>query len=41
MSNILVIAQHPDDETLGCRGTLLSHIKEGDAEAFVLIKEIK
>ena len=30
MKNILVIAPHPDDETLGCGGTLLRHIDEGD-----------
>lgn len=27
---VLVIAPHPDDETLGCGGTLLRHIAEGD-----------
>ena len=27
--NILVLAPHPDDETLGCGGTLLKHIKSG------------
>lgn len=30
MNNILVIAVHPDDETLGCGGTLLKHKKNGD-----------
>ncbi len=30
MKNILVIAPHPDDETLGCGGTLLRHVSEGD-----------
>ena len=30
MKNILVIAPHPDDETLGCGGTLLRHIAIGD-----------
>lgn len=30
MSNILVIAPHPDDETLGCGGTLLNHVNSGD-----------
>jgi len=28
--NILVIAVHPDDETLGCGGTLLKHREAGD-----------
>jgi LmbE family N-acetylglucosaminyl deacetylase len=28
--SILVIAPHPDDETLGCGGTLLRHISAGD-----------
>lgn len=27
---ILIIATHPDDETLGCGGTLLKHIEAGD-----------
>ena len=27
---ILVVAPHPDDETLGCGGTLLKHRSEGD-----------
>jgi LmbE family N-acetylglucosaminyl deacetylase len=30
MKNILVIATHPDDETLGCGGTLLKHKRQGD-----------
>ncbi|WP_025678725.1 PIG-L deacetylase family protein [Paenibacillus massiliensis] len=28
--NIVVIAPHPDDETLGCGGTLLKHAEAGD-----------
>ena len=30
MKNILVLAVHPDDETLGCGGTLLKHKANGD-----------
>ena len=29
-NNILVVAVHPDDETLGCGGTLLKHKANGD-----------
>ncbi len=30
MSNILAVSVHPDDETLGCGGTLLKHNEKGD-----------
>jgi len=36
MSNILVVAAHPDDEVLGCGGTIAKHINQGD-EVHVLI----
>ena len=29
--NVLVISVHPDDETLGCGGTMLRHAAEGDS----------
>lgn len=40
MSNILVIAPHPDDETFGCGGTLLKHIKEGHKVYWVIVTSI-
>ena len=30
MKNILIIAPHPDDEILGCGGTMLKYINEGN-----------
>ena len=36
MNKIIVVAPHPDDETLGCGGTLLRHISDGD-EVYWLI----
>jgi LmbE family N-acetylglucosaminyl deacetylase len=30
MKKVMVIAPHPDDETLGCGGTLLKHAAQGD-----------
>ena len=46
-SNVLVIAPHPDDETLGCGGTILKHIGKKDKvhwlimTNFELLKNIK
>lgn len=37
MKRILAIAPHPDDETLGCGGTLLKHIENGDQVSWLII----
>lgn len=36
MQRIVVIAPHPDDETLGCGGTLLKHKAQGDEVHWVI-----
>ena len=40
MGTILVAAAHPDDETLGCGGTLLRHRAEGDAVHWLIATEM-
>ncbi|MDP7621511.1 MAG: PIG-L family deacetylase [SAR324 cluster bacterium] len=37
MSKVLVIAPHPDDETLGCGGTLSRHKQGGDELYWVIV----
>jgi N-acetylglucosamine malate deacetylase 1 len=37
---ILVVSVHPDDETLGCGGTLLKHKKAGDEIFWLIITHI-
>lgn len=40
MSTVLVIAPHPDDETLGCGGTLLKHAADGDDLHWLIVTRI-
>lgn len=37
--NILVVAVHPDDETLGCGGTLLKHYQHGNNVHWLICTE--
>jgi len=37
MEKILIIAVHPDDETLGCGGTILKHKEKGDQISWLII----
>ena len=37
MKKILFVSVHPDDETLGCGGTILKHEKEGDDIFWLII----
>ena len=39
MSNVFVIAAHPDDEVLGCGGTLLKHVDKGDKVYILFVSE--
>jgi len=41
MNKVLVFAVHPDDETLGCGGTLLKHNDEGDEIHWLIATEMK
>lgn len=41
MNKVLVIAPHPDDETLGCGGTLLRHKSEGDIIYWCIVTDMK
>jgi N-acetylglucosamine malate deacetylase 1 len=40
MNKIIVIAPHPDDETLGCGGTLLKHISQGDEVHWIIVTQM-
>ena len=36
---VLVIAPHPDDETVGCAGTILLHIMSGDTVCLAFVTD--
>ena len=35
--SVLVVAPHPDDESLGCGGTILKHIRDGDDVHWLIV----
>lgn len=37
INSILVVAAHPDDEALGCAGTIAKHIAEGDTVSIIFM----
>ena len=39
MKTIFVVAAHPDDEVLGCGGTLLKHVHDGDKVYILFISD--
>ena len=41
MNKVLVVAVHPDDETLGCGGALLKHKANNDEIHWLIVTEIK
>ena len=36
---VLVVAAHPDDEIIGCGGTMARHIDEGDQVRVIIVSE--
>jgi len=41
MKKVLFVAVHPDDETLGCAGTILKHKVQGDEVYWMIITSIR
>jgi len=35
--NVVILTPHPDDETLGCGGTLLRHVNQGDKVYWLIV----
>ena len=40
MKKVIVVSAHPDDEILGCGGTLIKHIENGDQVDWLITTSI-
>ncbi|MDQ0156910.1 PIG-L deacetylase family protein [Robertmurraya andreesenii] len=40
MNNIIILTPHPDDETLGCGGTILRHKQSGDKVCWLIVTKM-
>lgn len=40
MNKVIVISAHPDDEVLGCGGSLIRHCKQGDEINWIIVTNI-
>ena len=40
MSKVLIVSAHPDDETLGCGGTILKHKENGDTVYWMIATNV-
>lgn len=40
MKKIVILAPHPDDETIGCGGTLLKHIAQGHEVHWIILTQM-
>jgi N-acetylglucosamine malate deacetylase 1 len=41
VERVIVVAPHPDDETLGCGGTLLRHAARGDEVHWLIVTDMR
>jgi len=40
MNKVIIVTPHPDDETLGCGGTILKHISAGDEVYWLIVTKM-